>query len=257
MFFWNFVRESALLEIFMSQTIKFQSLFFWNFVRESDRTLDQYFEECVSILVFLEFRPGEIRLSGQKSDHRQFQSLFFWNFVRECSTGSIHPFRIPFQSLFFWNFVRELSFFAMFSVEKRCFNPCFSGISSGSLFFEVAERPNCPGFNPCFSGISSGSNYRDHLAAEFPLFQSLFFWNFVREFPRTTNRKPGGICFNPCFSGISSGSILGFTQPQNSRFVSILVFLEFRPGAQISSASRFRISRFQSLFFWNFVREQF
>ena len=39
---------------------QFQSLFFWNFVRESHPGRNLCAERSVSILVFLEFRPGVV-----------------------------------------------------------------------------------------------------------------------------------------------------------------------------------------------------
>ena len=162
---------------------------------------------------------------------------------------------------------------------KFCFNPCFSGISSGSSS-SGSGSSLISGFNPCFSGISSGRLLYPFSCRNGNLFQSLFFWNFVREIASTRSVINGCLCFNPCFSGISSGSphcwkyschkLLSFNpcfsgissgSPQSclcfrhGKTVSILVFLEFRPGVDNLIIKGMHAKLFQSLFFWNFVRE--
>ena len=87
-------------------------------------------------------------------------------------------------------------------------------------------------------------------------FQSLFCWNFVREFADVQPMWEARGSFNPCFAGISSGRDNNWIFLRRPYWVSILVLLEFRPGENASFCSRYARSAFQSLFCWNFVREE-
>ena len=88
----------------------------------------------VSILVFLEFRLGVLS-SSQRTYSGVVSILVFLEF-RLGEKGLTNS-----------------------DIANYSFNPCFSGISSGSAKNEIAYRAGLS-FNPCFSGISSGRRQR-------------------------------------------------------------------------------------------------
>ena len=228
LFFWNFVRETKwhLIKWMVTRRFNpcfsgissgsvaheppgrdqsvFQSLFFWNFVRESIRSQSKRNHDGVSILVFLEFRPGVCPYCSMPRGVVPFQSLFFWNFVREFVATIVNEHGyILFQSLFFWNFVWEIFQCNRVFCPVFCFNPCFSGISSGSwttmtktkltigvsilVFLEFRLGEPRWHRNSWLNTVSIlvflefrlGAvtwNQNRHKSA---WFQSLFFWNFV------------------------------------------------------------------------------
>ena len=63
-------------------------------------------------------------------------------------------------------------------------------------------------FNPCFVGNRSGSVYCDILLFVRSWFQSLFCWKSVWEFSADAGTEYTVLCFNPCFVGNRSGSTL-------------------------------------------------
>ena len=89
-------------------------------------------------------------------------------------------------------------------------------------------------FNPCFVGNRSGSVYCDILLFVRSWFQSLFCWKSVWEWEDGIYRMCSAGGFNPCFVGNRSGSS-PLMQVLNILFyVSILVLLEIGLGARFN-----------------------
>ena len=187
-------------------------------------------ENQVSILVFLEFRPGALNLVSSMKLISSFNPCF-----SGISSGRIDGFfptpkPLMFQSLFFWNFVRERWWPGGSDHISVVSILVFLEFRPGATFWKRCRKATWS-FNPCFSGISSGRPTGVQTYQIIIEFQSLFFWNFVREQRGAIHCRDAVFC------------------------VSILVFLEFRPGDEMAFDQMNGNPAFQSLFFWNFVRE--
>ena len=98
-----------------------------------------------------------------------FQSLFYWNTSNELKYYKREYKKVSFQSLFYWNTSNERISYGLFSLLRRGFNPCSTGI-------------------PLMS-------WRELREGDFPqaAFQSLFYWNTSNESTVPINRGAIGM----------------------------------------------------------------